>query len=299
MKAHSRFLFWMFYALIRTVKQIILTMKRLTFTHEDIKFSLSEYPFPDTVNFRVHLPFPDVSFARDFDYTIESASHFFKNIEVDKTSVAFDLIRSEYAEFFDVQVSLAKLFFGGKNTEGFTRRQAYNENWSWKLNCFKAVIRKSSGIEKFNSLTVPLSRFDVGLNLQCESLSEAEILRDYFSLQKIPHLVARSPQEINTRYWNNRTAYKADHEGKHSQPNRVFACYVTDDNRVRLETRLYNRRGVTAIKYRTKFRDFRLENNLRSLSNWDFMNHYFWNDAIHLFDKKDRPRIVEAYGLNA
>lgn len=273
-------------------------MKRLTFTRENIKFSLSEFPFPDTVNFRVHLPFPDESFADALGYEIENENHFFKNIEVDKTSVALDLIRSEYTEFFDVQVSLAKLFFGGKNTEGFTRRQSYNENWSWKLNCFKAIIRQYSGIEKFNSLTVPLSRFDVGLNLQCHNREEAEILRDRFAMQKIPHLVARTPKEINTRYWNNRTAYKANLEGKRSQPNRVFACYVTENNRVRLETRIYNRRGVTALKYRTKFRDFHLENNLRYLSGWDFMNHYFWNDAVHLFGKEERSRIIEAYSLS-
>lgn len=273
-------------------------MKRLTLTCENIKFYISEYPFADTANFRFHSPFPERKFARKFNYQIDNDDHFFKNVEYAKTHFAFDLIRSEHAEFFDTQVSLARWFFDGRNTVGFKRRYDFERQRAWKLNILKLAIRYFSGVEQFNSFTCPSSRYDVGLVLRTESgtRADAEILRDYFSMQKIPYLSDRK-REFNTHYWNNRTAYKKVAENTYQQPNRTFACYITDDNGVRLENRLYNRRGITALKYRTKFRKFSLENNLRHLLDWDFMNNFFWSDAINLFTSADRKRIVEFYDL--
>jgi len=271
----------------------------ITFNYENINFSVSEYPFPDTVNFRPHLPFPDKEFARSNDYTIDNENHYYKNIVINKVTVQLDLIRSDFAQFFDIKVSLAKLFFSGSNSQGFKRKMDFDASRGFKLGFFKSAVQKYSGISEFNPFKNPLSRFDVALNFQCKNQTEAEMLREYFDTRKIPYLTNRRREE-NTAYWNNKAAFKriicSDSE-KYRQPNRTFAVYVTEKHRVRLETRLYNRKEVTSLKSKVKFKGFNLENNLGSLLDWNFMNHFFWRDAINLFDSEDRKKIIKAYKL--
>lgn len=193
----------------------------------------------------------------------------------------------------NIQISVAKFLGGGENNQvEFTdyRRRDYERRHTAIFSPLQAAISTKAGIcfDIFNSQS---SRLHIAVNLQCASNRDAERLRDYlFESVNLRYLPVKRQKE-NTRYWNCRS-----YEGS-GTPNQAFAVYPTGKDKLRLEYRRNNTASVRSL-VNSRFGELlNLENNFRSLSHSDMMNHIFWNTAQHFFDSEDRRKIAKKFNL--
>lgn len=277
-------------------RTLILDMKRLDFTHQNIRFALSEIPLADTVVLRSACDFPDKFAIRELNLVERGENHLSKNFEHNQTTVALDFKKNQWLSYLDIRFSLNKYLRGGTNRASFRRPSDFTSKLGYELMMFQHLLRQQTGIENLNIYRLPFVRFDVAANFRCQNPTDAETLRDYlFEKSEIPNLV-KNPNpmdgERDTRYFNNR-GYVNDG----GTLERAFVLYATG-NICRLETRFHTTDAVRALVQSALGKNLALQNSLSGLLDAKTMSRIFWRDSLHFFDEKDRARIITAYDLN-
>lgn len=260
---------------------------------------VNEMPLPDTVSWRVFRDFLDELTATEFNYNTKSKKHYHKNFTARNTTASIDSYNGEWVDFYDLKISLHKFLFDGSNAKGFKRIRQYDDKMVLGLNELQWYFRQQSGINDFSVFRSPLSKFHIGLNLECGSETEARTLLEYFAGRKLPYL-PNTHWEEDGHYWNCRS-YDFDPEtpdDERGSATKCFVAYLKDRRRVRLELRFNSRRAIAALVKSKLGRRLELSNEFRSLKRPEVLTAVFWNTALQLFSTEDRARIVSAYDLS-
>ncbi|HEX8565946.1 MAG TPA: hypothetical protein VF648_09780 [Pyrinomonadaceae bacterium] len=274
-------------------------MNNISIFNGKVQAIIAENVLADSFIWRVFEDFPDHLTTEELELVERSKNHHLsKNFIYNRTNFALDFKQNEWASFLDISSSVSKFLRDGVNTRGFKRETDYQDKLFYQLMILQYLLRRESGIENLRLYKLPFARIDYALNLLCQSQADAGWLRDYFYDNcNIPHLTNKRPY-LNTRYWNNRTAFEPLTGETLKQPERAFAVYVVG-NICRLETRFYTSDAVRALIQSRLGKGLGLENNLRSLLDSAVMNRVFWNDALHLFSPGDREKIGKSFNLKS
>lgn len=260
-----------------------LTNNRLHFNIGGVNFSARENALADTLRFRV----PYVSTSR----------RKFERFKIDNSFVRVVRHPPSDANGWhgrnDIQISVAKNMGGGTNNQvefNDYRRRDYKRRHTAIFTALQAAISSKSGIV-FDIFNSQCSRYHVAVNLQCESLADAERLRDFwFETVDLRYLPVKRRHKT-TCYWNCRSY---DGTGK---PNQCFAVYPTGKDKLRLEYRRNNSQSVEGLIKSSVGKSLKLENKFRSLSQPKTMNAVFWNTARHFFTAEDQEKLLAHYRL--
>jgi hypothetical protein len=276
-------------------------MKSITISIGKVKPKATQIVLADTVILRVRDVFLDRPTARKLDYAEDGENHFYKNFILNGATFSVDSRRNEWREFTDIKFSVTKYLFGGSNNRSFRRESDYRNKLSYEFMGLQYLLRRETGIE-FSIYKTPLVRYDVAGLFDCASLAGAEYYRDYaYENVSIPFLTNKR-EHLNTRYFNNRSAYSVLQPGFGEQPEilkqpeRAFVLYPSGRN-CREESRYYTADSIRVLLNSQLGQKLGLENNLRCFLDAEVMSHIFWQDGIHLIPPPEREKVIKTYGL--
>lgn len=275
-------------------------MNKVAFSYNGVNAVIAENALIDTLRFRV-LPF-------------HPSPNQYDSFEIRNTKVLIHNrkphILNSFRPFNDVQISIAKYLMGGTNfSYDFNdyRVRDYKKHHKAFFRELQADIAAHSGIT-FDIFRVPASRLHIALNVQCESIRDAEWIRDYLfeTVDLTRWHLPNKWKSGNTRYWNCPSFVLDDDDqrkkltrldGSLVQANQCFALYPTGNRKLRFEYRRNNAASVQRLVHSSFGASLNLENNFECLSQPQIMNAIFWRWGLPFFAPDVQEKIVKSFSL--